>query len=1127
MNQQDENMQKWFSKKKITRCCLAMIILVNAALLIINQYGMTTGETTDRETATGWSIRDRERVTSRDKSASTVSISYFEDHEPITITNDVELAIVAKSGSGTENDPYLLGGWNITTNTSHGILVQNTTSYFVIRDCRISTSFDENNDYGISIDSVEVGTVRIINNTCQDNGLGISITDSSNCTVVNNTCQNGMIGILISSSNNAIVVNNTCNRFFGTRSGGGGIYISDSVNATVANNTCQNNHSGIRIVINSNSTVINNTCQNNYSGISIGDSDNCIVANNSLNGDGLLIDGPVDVLLSLSIVNNQVNGLSLGFLTNEYNRTVTTSYGHLIMVNCTNVVVKDQNYSNTTRGIALHYCSRVQLVNNTSQNNKWDGIGIYDSVSSIVANNTCQNNSVGINIDDSVSSIVANNTCQNNSVGINIDDSVSSIVANNTCQNNEWSGLYIDNSENSIVANNSFHRDGLLLEDDPVDVLLSLSIVNNQVNGHPLGFLTNEYNLTVTTSYGQLIMVNCIDMIVKEQNCSNIITGIALHYCSRVQLMNNTCQNNEQDGIGIYDSAFSIVANNTCQNNEQVGIRIYDSASSIVANNTCQNNGWSGIRIYHSASSIVANNTCQNNGWSGINIYDSASSVVANNTCQNNEQDGISIHSSDLSIIYRNLIVNNQRGLNLKSTAVVLYHNFFISNSVQAIDDGTGNRWYAYETREGNYWSDYSGIGPYEISGSAGASDPYPINDLDGDGIPDFWESQYGLDFMNPADVTLDKDNDGLPNIWEFTNGFNASDPSDALLDKDNDGITNLYEYQHGLLVGTDDAELDKDNDGMPNLWEFTNGFNASDPSDAILDKDNDGMNNLYEYHHGLLVGTDDAALDKDNDGIPNLWEFTNDFNASDPSDALLDKDNDGMSNLYECQHSLLAGTDDAALDKDNDGMPNLWEFTNGFNASNPSDANADPDGDGVTNVDEYRGGSDPNDPNSFPLVSLSIYHLITMLILLVVLLIIFFAIVVRMKARERMIQRLKAPDLATAAKVLVTGFKDYPAYVRAEKDVKEYIESGNEACHQGDHETAIQQYEIALYISERLANLPLIAETVFIIASIQKEEGTLAAKSHILQRFPRPSHDDPVIEALHAMFQVLQERTD
>ena len=52
------------------------------------------------------------------------------------------------------------------------------------------------------------------------------------------------------------------------------------------------------------------------------------------------------------------------------------------------------------------------------------------------------------------------------------------------------------------------------------------------------------------------------------------------------------------------------------------------------------------------------------------------------------------------------------------------------------------------------------------------------LADTDGDGIPDFWESLYGLDPNNKADASLDSDGDGLTNLQEYIAG---TDPTNAL----------------------------------------------------------------------------------------------------------------------------------------------------------------------------------------------------------------------------------------------------------------------------------------------------------------------------------------------------------
>jgi len=45
------------------------------------------------------------------------------------------------------------------------------------------------------------------------------------------------------------------------------------------------------------------------------------------------------------------------------------------------------------------------------------------------------------------------------------------------------------------------------------------------------------------------------------------------------------------------------------------------------------------------------------------------------------------------------------------------------------------------------------------------------IVDSDADGMPDFWENQYGLNRNNPADANLDNDGDGATNLEEYLAG--------------------------------------------------------------------------------------------------------------------------------------------------------------------------------------------------------------------------------------------------------------------------------------------------------------------------------------------------------------------
>lgn len=145
--------------------------------------------------------------------------------------------------------------------------------------------------------------------------------------------------------------------------------------------------------------------------------------------------------------------------------------------------------------------------------------------------------------------------------------------------------------------------------------------------------------------------------------------------------------------------------------------------------------------------------------------------------------------------------------------------------------------------------------------------------DADNDGLPNNWETQYGLDPLNAADAINDGDADGLDNLNEFTN---STDPT--LQDTDGDGIYDGFEVQYGLNpLSAADAALDGDSDSLTNLQEFDAGTNPS-----LEDSDGDGMADGWELQYGLNPrDASDAALDLDGDGVTNVDEF---LAGSDPS---------------------------------------------------------------------------------------------------------------------------------------------------------------------------------------------------------------------------------------------------
>jgi parallel beta-helix repeat protein len=231
----------------------------------------------------------------------------YSPHEPIEITNDTTLASVANSGTGTEIDPVIIEGWNITDSTSFkGISIQGTTKFFIIRNCWINgTSINARSN--ILIKDAQVGTVTIDNNVCLYSKTGIEIFNSSKVIITNNLCtDHSYDGIHIYLSNHSMIINNTCS--FSDY----GLYCDTSHFLTVSNNTFVNSKRGIELYFSSHSIFSNNLCKNNRFGIRIYSpsinyySSNVTFVNNSCNNNeiGLQIGGHCK---SVTVLNNSFN----------------------------------------------------------------------------------------------------------------------------------------------------------------------------------------------------------------------------------------------------------------------------------------------------------------------------------------------------------------------------------------------------------------------------------------------------------------------------------------------------------------------------------------------------------------------------------------------------------------------------------------------------------------------------------------------------------------------------------------------------------------------------------------------------------------------------------------------------
>jgi len=124
----------------------------------------------------------------------------------------------------------------------------------------------------------------------------------------------------------------------------------------------------------------------------------------------------------------------------------------------------------------------------------------------------------------------------------------------------------------------------------------------------------------VPAGAGQIILANCTNVKIENQNVSNGSEGIEIGFSSHCSITNTTASNNVH-GIHLSSSTNCSIANTTASNNWDGVMLVYSNNCSII-NTTVSNNRY-GIRLYDSNNNLIYNNYFNN----PINAYDEGNNI--------------------------------------------------------------------------------------------------------------------------------------------------------------------------------------------------------------------------------------------------------------------------------------------------------------------------------------------------------------------------------------------------------------------------------------------------------------------------------------------------------------------
>ena len=471
-------------------------------------------------------------------------------HDPIVIASDNDLLIQSWPGNGTSENPFVMNGLNITTSGTC-ISISNTRSHIVLKNSILSSD---------SADGVYLSNVTNVyteNCTIDNRVRGIRIIMSSNCIINNSHIMNSYDGIVISQSNDTRIINSSisnCLDGVGLYTGSSysiittvvenckyGVYIRDSNNASFYRNVITANQKSGLSICNSNSCLI---YENEFSttGMGMEACKTCNITDNVFSESGIFISGYVLTQFFHTFENNSVNGKPLAVLHSISNVVLSaSSYGEILLVNCSGIEVIDSTPIDSFLGVQLAYSSFCSIRNTSAM------YGGYVLV-----------NSFNCSIDE----------CRADFGVLSLDSSYNCSIMHSIGNN---SGFNIHNSQNLYLYDNIAHN-----SDFDIDESSTCRLEFNKANYG--GFSISEsYDCIVTNNQAFDGSGFFIDMTRNSVFDSNIAvrcsTGFDIFRTVHCSFVNVTSDDNGWYGFYLRSSRDCSIINSSIQNNHGRGIR--------------------------------------------------------------------------------------------------------------------------------------------------------------------------------------------------------------------------------------------------------------------------------------------------------------------------------------------------------------------------------------------------------------------------------------------------------------------------------------------------------------------------------------------------------------------------
>jgi parallel beta-helix repeat protein len=473
-------------------------------------------------------------------------------------------------------------------------------------------------------------------------------------------------------------------------------------------------------------------------------------------------DGDTIYIYSGTYYENIVVNKSISLLGNYSEAPIIdgSGIGDVISIEADWVNISGLTLIGGESGILLENVNNCNVHNSDVMGNG-NGIVLESSHENIIFFNSVTGNTVrGIYLEDSMKNEIKHNIAFTNKYGIELFSSNENILLRNNISSNFRDGILMDSSSNNHLDGNTMTYNGIYLEGNLLEHWNTHYIdTSNSVNGKPVYYWKDQDGGTIPLGAGQVILANCTNIKVEDQELTKGSVGIQLGFSLDNEIINNNVSNN-WIGIDLVFSGRNSIMDNMILSNNNEGISLMFSSGNDISGNEASFND-DGIYLDSSNSNNITDNVLSSNDAGGVNLLNSNLNDIKETSVSNNDN-GFYLWKSNLNNIMNSTVFSNtEYGILLEdSLNNAIHHNDFVNNQEQAHDDSNnGNQWNTSYPDGGNFWSNYDGVdvlsgSDQDLAGSDGIGDtPFTIEEGSNNDYYPLIEALY-MDVVNPSVIS-------------------------------------------------------------------------------------------------------------------------------------------------------------------------------------------------------------------------------------------------------------------------------------------------------------------------------------------------------------------------------------